>query len=64
MITKSGQAFLDNLKYIEDNRETLTGYWVALENGILIDKDKKLLTLRERLNLIGFLRRGVLVTKV
>lgn len=64
MITKSGQAFLDNLKYIEDNRETLTGYWVALENGILIDKDKKLNTLRERLNLIGFLRRGVLVTKI
>ena len=60
----SGQAFLNNLEYIERHREELLGQWVALEDGALIDRDPKLDPLRERLRLAGRLRRGVLVTKV
>lgn len=63
-IPASGKAFLNNLRFLEDNREPLLGQWVALEDGQLLDQDATLQALRERLAKANRLRRGVLVTKV
>jgi len=41
--------FRENMKWINSHREHFKGQWVALSDGGLVDSDKSLKTLQDRL---------------